>query len=126
MLNYITYKFFNNENPLFTFKICFIFLFFFFRDVFCFLLHYFLILFNKTSAIFECPSCISMSLIIFHNSTISSFLLQCFTVLTRHFSYVSFVICTIILYIHTQKRNLYICICIYIYTYIYIYISGHK
>ena len=38
-----------------------------------FLPQYFLILFNTTSAIFECPSCISIWLIFCHNSIIFSF-----------------------------------------------------
>ena len=72
MLNYITCKFFNNENTLFIFKICFIFLFFFCNVFRFFLLQYFLIVFNTTSTIFECPSCISMLLILIHNSFIFS------------------------------------------------------
>ena len=42
---------------------------------FVFLPYYFLILFNATSAIFECPICLSTSLILCHNSIMSSFLL---------------------------------------------------
>ena len=66
MLNYITYKLFNNKNTFFIFKKCFVFFFFFFCNVF-FFSQYFLIVFKTTLAIFECPSRISTSLIFCHD-----------------------------------------------------------
>ena len=61
---------------------------------FVFFPQYFLILFKAISQIFECFICVLRSLTFCHNSIISSFLLQYFTVLIPHFLHLSFVIFT--------------------------------
>ena len=67
MFNYIKCKLFNNKNTFVIFKKCFIFLFFFFCDVFCFFPQYFLILFKAILQIFQCFICVSRSLTFCHN-----------------------------------------------------------
>ena len=73
-----------------------------------FLLQYFLILFSATSSIFECPSFASISLILCHNSIISSsffiIILYCFNTTFFPCSVCSFYNH----FIHTYTRTIYI------------------